>query len=230
MSSQIKKYIFDFTLADGTTRSIPIGIPTGEDGGYYVPKIEMISDNEVRFSFEPSKTGMPAVEPVTVNIQGVDLNGYATKQDIEDYAQPKGDYLGRAELPVAIDTALEQADESGAFDGVSPTVAISNITGGHRIAITDRSGTKTVDVMDGGNGDPGRGIANVKRTAGTGAGGTTDTYTIYYTDNTTSTFTVYNGADGAQGPAYTLTDIDKASITQAVIDALPVYNGEVTDA
>ncbi len=49
---------------------------------------------------------------------------------------------------------------------------------------------------DGVDGADGRGIVSVIRTAGTGAAGTTDTYTITYTDATTSTFFVYNGADG----------------------------------
>lgn len=46
-------------------------------------------------------------------------------------------------------------------------------------------------------GETGRGITSIVRTSGTGAAGTTDTYTITYSDSTTSTFTVYNGADGA---------------------------------
>lgn len=49
---------------------------------------------------------------------------------------------------------------------------------------------------NGTNGADGRGIVSVVRTAGTGAAGTTDTYTITYTDATTSSFFVYNGADG----------------------------------
>lgn len=49
------------------------------------------------------------------------------------------------------------------------------------------------------NGESGRGIVSIKRTAGTGAAGTTDTYTITYTDSTTSTFNVYNGANGSGG-------------------------------
>lgn len=46
-------------------------------------------------------------------------------------------------------------------------------------------------------GATGRGIASVVRTSGTGAPGTTDTYTITYSDATASTFSVYNGANGA---------------------------------
>lgn len=93
-------------------------------------------------------------------------------------------------------------------DGVSPAISVSNITGGHRITITDKSGTKNVDVMDGEdgksgsdgtNGSNGRGITSVTRTSGNGSAGTTDTYTIKYTDNTTSTFSVYNGKNGSDG-------------------------------
>lgn len=48
----------------------------------------------------------------------------------------------------------------------------------------------------GAKGDPGSSIQNVERTAGTGAAGTVDTYTITLTDGTTYSFQVYNGADG----------------------------------
>lgn len=52
----------------------------------------------------------------------------------------------------------------------------------------------------GADGGKGVGIASIARTSGTGAAGTTDTYTITLTDGSTSTFTVYNGKDGASGP------------------------------
>lgn len=45
-------------------------------------------------------------------------------------------------------------------------------------------------------GNPGASIQKIERTSGTGAPGTTDTYTITLTDGRTSTFTVYNGANG----------------------------------
>lgn len=38
--------------------------------------------------------------------------------------------------------------ESGA-DGVSPTITVTEIEGGHRLTIADKAGTKSVDVMDG---------------------------------------------------------------------------------
>ena len=45
-------------------------------------------------------------------------------------------------------------------------------------------------------GDTGNSIESVIRTSGNSAPGTTDTYTITFTDLSTSTFTVYNGANG----------------------------------
>jgi hypothetical protein len=40
--------------------------------------------------------------------------------------------------------------------GTSPTVTVQDIAGGHRIVITDATGTSSVDVMDGKQGDPGK--------------------------------------------------------------------------
>jgi hypothetical protein len=48
-------------------------------------------------------------------------------------------------------------------------------------------------------GDTGLGISTIARTSGTGLAGSTDTYTITYTNTTTSTFTVVNGTNGLQG-------------------------------
>ena len=45
-------------------------------------------------------------------------------------------------------------------------------------------------------GDTGNGIASITKTSATGL---VDTYTITYTDGTTTTFTVTNGADGQAG-------------------------------
>lgn len=45
-------------------------------------------------------------------------------------------------------------------------------------------------------GKDGNSIKSITRTSGTGAPGTTDTYTVTLTDGSTTTFYVYNGADG----------------------------------
>ena len=63
------------------------------------------------------------------------------------------------------------------------------------------SGTvwKNIGAINGIKGDDGRGIVSIIRTSGSGTAGSTDTYTITYSDTTTSTFNVYNGKDGAAG-------------------------------
>lgn len=50
---------------------------------------------------------------------------------------------------------------------------------------------------EGPEGPAGSSIQSIERTSGTGAPGTTDTYTVTLTNGSTTTFQVYNGADGA---------------------------------
>ena len=47
---------------------------------------------------------------------------------------------------------LKKAGIGTGGTGVSPTISVTEITGGHRITITDAEGTKTVDVLDGQDG------------------------------------------------------------------------------
>ena len=83
-------------------------------------------------------------------------------------------------------------------NGVSPTVLIESITGGHRITITDKEhpSGQSFDVMDGQDGNDGRGIVSVAKT---GTSGLNDIYTITYTSGEPTTFTVTNGAPGTPG-------------------------------
>lgn len=61
-----------------------------------------------------------------------------------------------AGMEQAITSALTEAKQSGEFDGFSPLVSVSTIQGGHRIVLTDKNATNTVDVLDGVKGDPGQ--------------------------------------------------------------------------
>lgn len=79
--------------------------------------------------------------------------------------------------------------------------------------------------------EDGRGITSITRTSGTGAAGTTDTYTIIFTDDTTTTFTVVNGANGTttETLGYALSD-QTSDITTGVklTDRMP-YAFTLTD-
>lgn len=114
-------------------------------------------------------------------------------------------------------------DGSNGQDGISPTVTITAITGGHRVTITDATGSHTADIMDGAagtNGQDGRGIVSIIKT---GTAGLVDTYTVTYTDSTTSTFTVTNGEDGDD---YVLTNQDKSDIADIVYGLLTAASGQ----
>lgn len=125
------------------------------------------------------------------------------------------------EIPTLIDTALQEAKDSGEFDGedgedgFSPLIGITDIPGGHRISITDATGMHTVDVMDGVAGAPGQDgedgySPTVSITDITGG------HRVTITDSTGShVFDVMDGADGQDGqdgqdgysPSISVTDI-----------------------
>lgn len=91
---------------------------------------------------------------------------------------------------------------------------------------------KKSGAFDGADGADGRGITSITRTSGNGAAGTTDTYTITYTDGTKSTYRVRNGADGTNGKTPVkgtdyFTDADKAELVSSVIEGLPKWSGGV---
>lgn len=106
--------------------------------------------------------------------------------------------------------------------GNTPVVSVSPITGGHRITITNASGTKTVDVMDGVDGDPGKNggfyVPNVEQVA-------TDTIRMSFTATGNENMPVQQPVvlklpQGPRGDSYILTDADKSEITRLVIESL----------
>lgn len=62
-----------------------------------------------------------------------------------------------------------------------------------------------VQGLQGLTGLTGKGISSIVRTLGTGAAGTTDTYTITFSDATTTTFQVVNGANGTTNIVQSIT-------------------------
>ena len=90
----------------------------------------------------------------THDVQGGELSYYELKSLIVHELQQID-----AEVAKAVDEALEKAIENGEFNGVSPTVSVTEIDGGHRVTITDKDGAKTFDVMDGKDGTGGGGTS-----------------------------------------------------------------------
>lgn len=108
-------------------------------------------------------------------------------------------------------------------DGYSPTITVTNITGGHRVSITDVNGTKTFDVMDGTDGTNGTNGTN-------GTDGVSPTVTVTnitnghrvsITDATgTKTFDVMNGSSGEGGSSISIDNT--LTVSGAAADAKTV--------
>ena len=84
-------------------------------------------------------------------------------------------------------------------DGFSPTVNITKTENGATITITDSTGTTTAEIK---NGTDGKGIVNIEKS---NTVGNIDTYTVTFTDETTTTFNVTNGTTTVTSSAVNLT-------------------------
>lgn len=93
------------------------------------------------------------------------------------------------------DTATDAVQYNGSLWGyINATAGSGNAP--PESAATVSNDYWTLLVAKGETGSDGRGIASIEKT---GTSGNVDTYTITYTDETTSTFTVTNGTDGQDG-------------------------------
>ena len=98
------------------------------------------------------------------------------------------------------------------MDGVSPTITVTDITGGHRVTITDATGPHNFDVMDGDEG--------AIFTPAVSAEGV-----ISWTNNGGLPNPSPVNIKGPQGSDYVLTAQDKTEIADIVLVELPVWNG-----
>lgn len=111
----------------------------------------------------------------------------------------------RKDVEHSVEEALTEAKESGEFDG-PPGIGLPGPVGPPGVYMLQEGETaedvpeeydvaidpwnpQEVVVFD-------RGILAILRTSGDGSPGSLDTYTIYYSDETSTQYTVYNGADG----------------------------------
>jgi hypothetical protein len=149
-----KQYLITFKLFDGTTRSVPISIPLGEpgeNGGYYTPVTEQISDTEFKISFVPSKDGMPAVDPVNM----YSFSPKVTVTETADGAEISvTDYLGTKKTTIRHGkngtTPIKGVDY---FDGYTPVKGVDYSDGYTPVKGVDYSDgytpVKGVDYSDG---------------------------------------------------------------------------------
>lgn len=135
----------------------------GEDGGYYAISVTQPSAGKMRVTLTPSKPDMPTVPAVDIDLPAGKNGNDGNDGDDGGYYTPVVTQVIAGSMHIAFAPSDDSmpvippveiplpAGEDGE-DGVSPTVSVTDITGGHRITITDASGQKTFDVMDGGGG------------------------------------------------------------------------------
>ena len=114
-------------------------------------------------------------------------------------------------------------------DGVSPVITVTDITGGHRVTISDADGTQSFDVMDGTDGQNGQnGTDGVSPTVT--VTDITGGHQVSITDaSSTQTFNVMNGADGRDGTNGT-NGTDGVSPTIDVVTITGGHRVDITDA
>ena len=135
----------------------------------------------------------------------IDLTGYATEQYVRDYAQPKGNYL------------TEHQDISGKLDASALPAAINDA-----LAQAKASGA-----FDGADGQPGeKGEKGDKGDPGEKGEQGEQGIQGLPGEKGEKGATGEDGKTPVKGIDY-YTDADKAEMVNAVIAALPVYNGEV---
>ena len=180
-------------------------------------------------------------------IDSIDIN--ATAEVENDGGDPavvvtkRGDHL-QPTFDFQFQNVIGRQGEQGE-DGFSPIITVTDITGGHRVSITDAEGTNTFDVMDGQDGSDGQDGQDGQSatiqvgTVTTGEAGSDASVT----NSGTSSAAVFNfsiprgntgasGQDGSDGfsPVITVTDITgghRVSITDATgTETFDVMDGE----
>ena len=132
---------------------------------------------------------------------------------------------------VSTGVVAEGKDGTDGQDGFSPVITVTDISGGHRVSITDKNGTQTVDVLDG---TPGTDGVSPTVTVTDITGG----HRLTITDkNGTQTVDVLNGTNGTDGTdayvyiRYAATEPTSDSDMKTTPDAwMGIYSGDAASA
>ena len=151
-----------------TVPAVDIDLPAGEDGqdgkSPTVTVTDITGGHRITVT-DATGTKTFNVMDGTPGAQGVD-GGYYTPVVTQVIAgsmhiafAPSND-----SMPVIPPVEIPLPAGEDGQDGVSPTVSVTDITGGHRVTITDADGTKTFDVMDGEDGSGSGGSVDIDDT------------------------------------------------------------------
>ena len=177
--------------------------PTEDSGVTVATVVIPISPRAVRTSAEPTPVQQDAI---TEAIAALDAAVTHVDDAVEHYPVITDGvwYVWDVDVGEYVTTGVPAQGPQGnpgqnGTDGTSPTITVTNITGGHRLTIVDANGTHTVDVMDGEDGSPGQnGTDGVSPTVT--VTDITGGHRVSITDASgTSTFDVTDGTNGTNG-------------------------------
>lgn len=159
-------------------------------------------------SASDAESAATEAEQAKTYIENMDMEGETlpagSSVTVTKTTSPEGNLLFVIGVPQGIQGDKGETGETGATgpQGVSITNATVNEDGDLVITLSAGEPINAGSVIgpqgiQGEVGPTGASVDRIERTSGTGAPGTTDTYTVYLTDGQTGgTFQVYNGANG----------------------------------
>lgn len=159
-------------------------------------------------SASDAESAATEAEQAKTYIENMDMEGETlpagSSVTVTKTISPEGNLLFVIGVPQGIQGDKGDTGETGATgpQGVSVTNATVNEDGDLVITLSAGDPINAGSVIgpqgiQGETGPTGASVDHIERTSGTGAPGTTDTYTVYLTDGQTGgTFQVYNGSNG----------------------------------
>lgn len=159
-------------------------------------------------SASDAESAAAEAEQAKTYIENMDMEGETlpagSSVTVTKTTSPEGNLLFVIGVPQGIQGDKGETGETGATgpQGVSITNATVNEDGDLVITLSAGEPINAGSVIgpkgeQGDVGPTGASVGRIERTSGTGAPGTTDTYTVYLTDGQTGgTFQVYNGSNG----------------------------------
>ena len=208
------------TLSDGTSLQFQwsgtsLGIKTDNDSEYTYVDLQgvqgPIGPKGEAFTIKKTYTSVAEMNADFNNMQLGDYVMIASTVEVEDNAK----LYTRGESQWIFISDFSGAQGIRGETGLTPSIQIGTVVTGQTSSVT-RTGTNENPILNfvlekgetgatgqtGATGATGNGIASITKT---GTSGLVDTYTITYTDGTTTTFNITNGEDGE----VTLTQFNK---------------------